>query len=198
MRKKIDLIALLIVIVVGLFAIHNAVALGDWWHAQRYVPSTEVIELANQAGMSAEGRKLFYRFSPQVVGSEVIEAECGQEKLGCAVGTSIYILKAEDEADQKRNAVTAAHEMLHVAYSRLSKERIAELSAMYAKALGMPGAADVRESLASYPPEDHDAEAHSFIGSELYYAGPELENHYKTYFDDRLKVVQAAHYAPRN
>lgn len=197
MRKKIDLLVLLLVLIAGLIAVKNAVAIGDWWHAQRYTPSTEVIELATQAGMSVEGRKLFYRFSPQITDELTITAECGQEKLGCAVGTVIYILAANNEAEQRRNVVTAAHEMLHVAYSRLSNSERDALSSRYSFALGQPGAVTVRKALEGYPAEDYDTEAHSFIGSELYLAGEELEAHYSRYFDERSKSIQAAHYSPR-
>lgn len=198
MRKKLDLLFLTIVLVAGLFAVQNAVAIGDWWHAKRYIAPTEVIELANQAGMSAEGRRLFYRFSPQITNAQTIQTECGFERLGCTVGTTIYILESADDAEQRRNVVTAAHEMLHVAYSRLTTEKRQHLSELYDRALGHPGAAKVRQALESYPAEEYDSEAHSFIGSELYLAGEELENHYASYFDDRSKSIQAAHYSPRD
>ena len=197
MRKKLDLLFLVIVLIAGLFAVQNAVAIGDWWHAKRYIPPTEVIELANQAGMSAEGRRLFYRFSPQITNAQTIQTECGSERLGCTVGTTIYILESADDAEQRRNVVTAAHEMLHVAYSRLTNEELAELSPLYDQALLQPGATNVRKALQQYPAEEYDSEAHSFIGSELPVTNSKLEAHYSTYFSDRAKSVQAAQNSPR-
>lgn len=122
MRRKVDLLILLLVLLVGGLAALNAQQLGDWWHARSYDPPEEIVVLADGAGMSDEGRKLFYRFEPSLLDQTALDEKCSAEKFGCTSGRFIYILRPTNEAEYSRAVVTAAHEMLHVAYSRLNTE----------------------------------------------------------------------------
>ncbi|HSX29561.1 MAG TPA: hypothetical protein VLE73_03300 [Candidatus Saccharimonadales bacterium] len=196
MRKKIDLIILLLVLVAGVFAIKNAQAIGDWWHSVQYHPPADVAKLADDAGMSPEGKKLFYRFSPQLVDAATLGQKCGNEKLGCTEGQSIYMLQFKDDGEYNRTIVTAAHEMLHVAYSRLNPKEVAELDTQLKTELDGYGASVVADQLKGYSSDDYYNEAHSFIGSQLSDISPQLEQHYKRYFDDRHKTATAYRESP--
>lgn len=191
MRKKIDLLLLLLVLVGGFFAVRNAQAIGDWWHATRYTPPPEIQQLAEDAGMNDTGRKLFYRFSPELVSQAELDRHCDKGRLGCAEGQDIYILESTTDAEYNRNVVTAAHEMLHVAYSRLSQEQRGALDPQLEAALKAYGLNNIASKLQDYPSDAYINEAHSFIGSETRDPGNRLEQHYKQYFADRSKTVGA-------
>lgn len=191
MRKKIDILVLLFVLIGGTAALMNAVAIGDWWHAQRYDPPSDIEKIAEDAGMSELGIKYFYRFSPELVGQSVLDTYCDVEKLGCVEGTSLYILDFETEAEYRRSIVTASHEMLHVAWSRLSEEEISELETLLEEELALPHGAKINDQLEEYPESERINEAHSFIGSQLENIDAELETHYEQYFSDRSKSTQA-------
>ncbi len=196
MRRKIDLLVLLLVLIGGIFAVKNAQAIGDWWHAMRYDPPSEISKLADDAGMSSDGKKLFYRFSPQLVNQATLTEKCTAEKLGCTEGRSIYILQYTGQAEYNRAIVTAVHEMLHVAYSRLSPNEVRTVNSQLDTELHSYGAAEITEALKDYPKEDYYNEAHSFIGSQLDGISPGLEQHYKRYLSDRAMTVQAYRESP--
>lgn len=193
-RNKLDVLALLLVSIGGFLAVRHAVAIGDWLHGLVYRPPAAVVQLADAAGMNARGKELFYRFSPQLVSGSVLRQKCGSEKLGCTVGTHIYILDSHDPAQYNRDIVTAAHEMLHVAYSRLTLAGKQAVDADIKQELGSNDsrvALNIKASLESYPAADYYNEAHSYIGSELGDAGPALNQYYGRYFTDRAKTTQA-------
>lgn len=194
-RRKVDLVILSLVVVGGYFAVSNAQAIGDRWFFLSYSPPENMQRLAEDAGMGEEGKKLFFRFSPVFVDAETIEGFCG-EKLGCVEGTNMYILQTSGSAGYNRSIVTAAHEMLHVAYSRLPDEEKSELDSCLREQLQTMPNRSLSEKLKGYPEEEVINEAHSFIGSEV----PELTTcmsaHYSNYFDDRAKSVRAYGLSP--
>lgn len=191
MRRKIDLVVLLAVLIAGFFALKNAQAIGDWWHAQRYDPPADIAKLAEDAGMSERGKQLFFRFSPQLVSEEQLAEICSGDKLGCVEGRSLYLLQFRNGEEYNRTIVSAAHEMLHVAYSRLLEQEKKRLEDLLDKELRKPTAAEVIKQLTAYPEADYFNEAHSFIGSEIPAVDAELEAHYRQYFADRLKTTEA-------
>lgn len=193
-HSKIDILLLLVVAVGGFFAVKYATAIGDTWHSWFYRPSPAIQMLADDAGMNARGKQLFYRFSPQMVGAAMLDSHCGSATLGCAEGRHIYILQSSDTTQQERNIVTAAHEMLHIAYSRLSggdkqvlQHEIDQLLSSNDGAV----ARSIREQLQTYSRADYYNEAHSYIGSEMANAGPGLNAYYGRYFADRSKTTNA-------
>lgn len=190
-RTKIDLLILTIVLIVGSVAVIHARTIGDWWHLSRYDPSPEISRISQDAGMSAEGRKLFYRFSPRVVEPDEMEEQCDHVRLGCIQGNSILILKPSGPAEYDRAVVTAAHEMLHVVYERLDEAEKDRLHQLLDQELDRPSQRRLRNVVRTYPDNDYYNEAHSFVGSEADDISTELENHYAQYFDDRSKVLKA-------
>jgi len=198
MRKKLDLLILLIVLVVGFFAARNAQAIGDWWHQQQYSPPTDIVQLADAAGMSETGRQLFYRFEPQIVSQSELDSLCSVEKLGCIEGRKIYLLQPANQTEANRTTVTAAHEMLHAAYSRLSSSEKQDLEPLLQAEMAKPAAASIAKELQGYDQADYYNEAHSFIGSELPGISAELESHYSRYFDDRAKTTAAYRASPED
>lgn len=190
-RHKIDLVVLALVLLAGLFAVRHAHAIGDWWHFRQYSPPDEVAKLAEDAGMNEEGKKLFYRFSPELISRQDLDAQCGDGRVGCIEGRKIYLLDHMDTAGYQRNIVSAAHEMLHAAYSRLSEAEKLELERFMEAELGKNASDVVSSKLTGYPPEDYYNEAHSFIGSEVLSIDERLETHYRRYFEDRSKSTAA-------
>ncbi len=191
MRRKIDLVLLILVIIIGFFAIQNAIAIGDWWHRRTYTPSDEIQSLAEAAGLNETGQQLFFRFEPAVIPQEELDQKCTSNKLGCAEGQSIFILSYSNPKEYNQAIVTGAHEMLHVAYSRLSPDEQTEILTLLNAELGKPDSKPILSKLEGYPEIDYYNEAHSFIGTELENISTELENYYERYFSDRGKVMEA-------
>ncbi len=195
-RIKIDFIILLLVFVVGFFVIKNVHTVGDYFWSFTHKPSTEMINIANGAGMNDTGKRLFLRLSPSLADQDSIKQLCGDKKLGCTVGRNIYILKNTNETEFNTTIVTAAHEMLHVAYSRLSSTEKDRLASLIDAELQRTDANKIKDKLSGYPAEDYYNEAHSYIGSELSNISPDLEQYYAKYFYNRSKSTQAYNNSP--
>jgi len=110
--------------------------------------------------------------------------------LGCYDGERIYVYRVTDERLAGTNEVTAAHEMLHAAYSRLSSSDRVALDVLIKDFVAtLPADDPTVELVDGYPPEQRRDEWHSRLGTEYAALTPELEEHYAQYFDDRSAVV---------
>ncbi|MEO7904622.1 MAG: hypothetical protein ABIR91_02400, partial [Candidatus Saccharimonadales bacterium] len=109
-------------------------------------------------------------------------------------GTNIYIYDVTDQRLDGIKAVTAAHEMLHAAYARLSdadKQRIDSLlESEYDKLKDNRNFTERMAFYARTEPGERSNELHSVIGTEVSDIGSELEQYYSRYFKDRQVVVQ--------
>jgi len=177
----------------------NQQAIRDWWVLRSYQPSAEVMALADAAGLSDDGRHLFYVSQPQINDRQSFNQHCTfTEKslvLGCYAGSIIYVFNVDNSQLDGIEEVTAAHELLHAAYSRLgsaARERIDQLAS---QALAELDDARVTELIDGYRQDDSLSvanELHSILGSEVRGLPPDLEAYYSQYFSDRLAVVALA------
>lgn len=156
-----------------------------------YKPDAKTVQLATDAGLNDTGRHLLYRTNPQFVELTTMNAACDVERLGCLdeSGTS-YIL--DDPSKPNRTITTATHEMLHLAYRRLTDTKKAELGPLIDQAISQNSADITTELEDERSTEDRRDEAHSLLGTEYSQLPAELETYYQTYFSDRTKVIEAA------
>ncbi len=190
----------LIIIGLSLFAWLHKYDIYDFWRLRNYEPPATVIKLADQTAMTDYGRKLFYVNRPQLQDKQAFNESCPISEqsivLGCYVSNDgIYLYDVTDERLLGVQQVTSAHEMLHVAYARLSqseRERIDSLTKSVYENL-----ADKRlnETIQAYRDRDPAVipnELHSILATEIRNLPAELEAHYKRYFKDRQAVVAYA------
>jgi len=172
-------------------------ARGQWLQDQYTVftePSpADIVAIADATGMSDAGRLIFLASTPAVEDADTFNADCQVESegtLGCFDGDDIYIYEVTDPRLQGTIEVTAAHEMLHAAYRRLSDDERADVDAMVAEAVQkLPEDDPVFLDMASYPASQFPDEWHSRLGTEFADLSPALEAHYDRYFDDRSLVL---------
>lgn len=152
----------------------------------------EVVALADAAGLSETGRRIFLASTPELDEAEEFNAHCTVEEqivLGCYGGGRIYLYRMTDERLAGTNEATAAHEMLHAAYERLSGVDRADVDGLLAELLAaLPDDHRLHQELDAYPPEERADELHSRAGIELAELSPRLERYYARYFDDRARV----------
>ncbi len=194
-KTKIELIALALISLIGLFTVAYGNEIFDKLHLLRYQPSQAVSDLADDAGMNEKGKILFYRFSPQITSKEDLQNRCKQaaHPVGCVSGNTIYILEPENAVDEQEIIVTAAHEMLHVAYSRLSNSEKELLTEEFSSSLST-AESDIVSDIEAYRDQDEEIiqdETHSIIGSQAEQISIKLETYYQAYFADRQKAVSA-------
>lgn len=172
----------------------------DWWRLQGYEPSEDVAKLADDAGMSDEGRRVFYIQDPQLLGRSEFTGKCNFDEvtivLGCYVeNDKIYVFNVNENRLNGIEEVTAAHEMLHAVYSRLSDSEKSKLDAMLLAAFADIDNARLESTVESYRKRDPTIianELHSILGTEIRVLPAELETHYAKYFVNRAEVVALA------
>lgn len=169
----------------------------DWWRLRGYEPPARVVQLARDTTMNDYGQKLFYVHRPQLEDREGFNQHCkGHEEsiiLGCYIARQgIYIFDVKDDRLQGIHEVTAAHEMLHAAYDRLSAKEKTDINTQLENFFKTLKDERLISTIDSYRAKDSSIvpnELHSIIGTEVRDLPAPLEDHYKKYFGDRLEVV---------
>jgi hypothetical protein len=181
----------------GGFFVSHPREVRDWWVLRGYVPSSPVAKLALDTGMTTTGKNLFYVYDPQIEPKEKFNTDCKIAEasivLGCYDGNGIYLYNVVDPRLAGVQEVTAAHEMLHAAYDRLTtgeRERIDKLTELELARLNNERIKSVIAAYRARDPYVVPNELHSILATEVASLSPELEAHYKKYFVDRQAVVK--------
>ena len=154
----------------------------------------DIAAIARTTGMSVEGELIYRASTPAIEDDDDFNQHCaieGGAVLGCYYEGTVYVYAVTDSRLAGTVEVTAAHEMLHAAYERLSPDERARIDELVEEAIAaIPEDDPVYEDLALYPAEQLADEWHSRLGTEFADLPPALEEHYAIYFDDRAKVVE--------
>lgn len=172
----------------------------DWWRLRAYAAPAAVAQLAADDSMTTKAKHLFYVNRPVVTAGAAFTSHCpaGSEKtvvLGCYVGNDagIYIYAVSDARLDGVEQVTAAHEMLHAAYRRLSHSERQKVDGMltdyYQHGLTDQRIKDTIDAYKQSEPDDVVNEMHSVFGTEVPNLPPALEQYYAQYFTVRSKVT---------
>lgn len=192
------IIAAVVSVLLALLLVVNRQQVIDQLTVWQFHPSSEIQALADRSGMGDRGEFYFYASQPTLESADAFNQKCTRQEestaiLGCYVGGRIYIYNVDDKTLDGIREVTAAHEMLHAAYERMSDGERSRINALvedeYAK---LRTDSKFAERMAFYDrtePGQRDNELHSIIGTEVANVSPKLEVHYKAYFADRSKVV---------
>jgi hypothetical protein len=177
----------------------------DWWMLRGYTAPTEVSNIADDVTFTDTARRIFYVNKPQILDSKHFNSKCedrGKEKtivLGCYHSNQlgIYLFRVTDSRLKGVEQVTAAHELLHAVYDRLSSGDRKQINALledyYANDLTDQRIKDTIQSYRETIPEkDLVNEMHSIFGTEIAVLPDELERYYGQYFTDRQTVVSYA------
>ncbi len=203
--KKRHLVSILLTVLVGSLIVFAGFSqrqnIYDQWKLYNYIPSKSVAELATQGGLTDYARKIYYVNHPQILkGNSFTEAcpNADREKtivLGCYKGgqQGISLLGVTEPLLNGVEQVTAAHEMLHAAYDRLSsgdKKMVnGMLESFYKNELRDSRILAIIAAYKISEPNDVVNEMHSVFGSEITKLPQPLEQYYKRYFTDRTLVT---------
>lgn len=196
----INLAISLVLIAAAMWVIMNRQVIVDHLSVWQNQPSEEVVQLAERSGMSQRGKFLFYASVPEISDRQTFIDQCGSRSektaiLGCYSAQRIYIFDVEDQRLDGIKEVTAAHEMLHAAYERMSSRERKSLDTLVEQAYQsiqnerLEGLLDYYEQA---EPGHRYNELHAIIGTEYGEIPQELEDHYEQFFDDRSLVVGLA------
>jgi len=172
-------------------------AVADWWRLRDYDAPPAISSLADQTTMNDLGRKLFYVHKPELKDRSTFGSSCPNFEetivLGCYITHSrIYLFDVTDERLKGVEEVTAAHEMLHAAYDRLSGEEQSRIDALITGTYAQLTDKRIKDTIDAYRARDPSIvpnELHSILATEVRNLGAELESYYARYFTDRQKIV---------
>ncbi len=167
-----------------------------------YHPSQAISKLATQDTMTSYARTIFYINSPTLLSQSLFAKQCPNSDikqmvvLGCYHGNEggIYILSVNDPTLYGIEQVTAAHEMLHGIYDRLSSSAKSNLDAMlenyYLHGLTDPR---IKKEIALYQKTEPGAvlnEMNSTFGTECPTLPAALNKYYSQFFTNRQVIVK--------
>jgi len=190
-----------LLIAIGIVSQYQAIH--DWIRLVNYDPPAAVVALADDITLTDKSRKLFYVNHPELQDRNTFNTSCssrGEQTivLGCyhPVDRGIFLFHVEDDRLMGVDQVTAAHEVLHAAYDRLSDSKQAEIDKLLQN-FNDTGSYDERikiimASYQKYEPNDVVNEMHSIFATEVAGLPAELEQYYSQYFKDRSKIVRYA------
>lgn len=164
-----------------------------------YEPTSEMAQVASRSGLSKTGVFYLYAANPALVGAEEFNVNCQRAEqsspiLGCynLSSNSVHIYDIDSDELDGIKEVTAAHEMLHVVYARLSDAQAERLTGQLEAAYQRLKTPKLEERMGYYErnePGSRINELHSIIPTEFADIGAELEAYYATYFSDRQQTV---------
>ncbi len=170
----------------------------------RYQAPPEISAIADTTTMTSKARHDFYVNHPQIQGRQEFNQSCpnnGGEQtiiLGCykPLQNGIYVYTVTDPQLKGVQEVTAAHEMLHAAYDRLSKRERQRVDGLlqdyYSNGMHDERLTQVFASYKKSEPDDLVNEMHSIFATEVAVLPPALEEYYKQYFTNRQAVTNFA------
>jgi DNA repair exonuclease SbcCD ATPase subunit len=191
-------------LVIPLLLVANQHMLAEWFDFAPPPTSPAIQRLAEQSLMTPVAQRLFYRQYPTIESKATFLEQCKVPDqsimLGCFVRRGrtgkIVVQKITDPRLQGTMEVTAAHEMLHAAYERLSQSTREDLGKRLTKAADRVQDTRLKRVLDDYQAKDlalYYNELHSHLGTELGSLGDaKLEQHYQRYFSDRRRLVALA------
>jgi hypothetical protein len=197
MKRLKEYLSIATVVAVVIVGIRFAQDLEDWSKLLKYQPSADIAKLATTTTMTDTARRLFYVNQPTIESRKSALNLCKSTEhtvvLGCYVPSQgIFLQEVTDPRLQGVMEVTAAHEMLHVAYQRMSlveqTQLGKQLQAVLSK-LDNPRILKLVQTYSDQDPKSVNNELHSILGTEVQNLSPELEEHYRKYFTTRSTLV---------
>lgn len=187
----------ILVIVGSIYGLFNRQAILDFLALRNYNPPERVVALADDTTMQDGTRRVFYVNHPELNDKTSFRQNCPTNEhsivLGCYVERNgIFLLDVTDERLAGIIQVTAAHEVLHAEYDRLSsseRKRVDGLTAAFFATLTDERVKKTVEEYRSKDPSVVPNELHSILATEVKNLSPELEQYYSQYFKDRSKIV---------
>lgn len=181
-------------VMLGIYALIQNPVVQDVWKGWQYQETSEVSEIRKSLELTGTGERIFLATQPAIEEAEAFNDHCDSHRtdvslLGCYIGDKIYIYDVQAESLQDSHKVTAAHELLHAAWKRLSNgERQAVTDLL--QEVRWSNADWVKEELALYGEDEQTEELYTRVGTKLRDIPEDLEKHYAKYFTNRLKIVE--------
>ena len=196
MTSRLVFSLLVLALAAGIFLYRQQII--DQLSFRGYKPGAQVSAITQRAELTDQGTFYFYASRPEVQDRTAFNQSCTTAKgettvvLGCYVSQRTFLFNVTDERLDGIKEVTAAHEMLHAAYDRLSgseRQKIDSLLEAEAAKITDPDFVSLMKEYEKSEPGERLNELHSIIGTQVASIDPALESYYSRYFKDRAQLV---------
>ena len=193
----ISLVIILLAVVVSVLLLLYKQQVIDNVRAWQFTPSSRIVEIRNALKLTSLGKLYFDSSQPAVESADGFNQNCPQSEpnnpvVGCYSNQLIYVYDVKDNRLDGIEETTAAHELLHAAYERMSDIERDEINTALDKAYKSIKTKELETRMEYYrknePGEEYN-ELHSILGTEFTQIGSTLEAHYAKYFEDRGAVL---------
>lgn len=168
----------------------------DWVASWGYAPTEEVAELEEALDLTWRGQLIWAAVNPTLEEAEAFNEYCDSHDaevsvLGCYAPSEdkVYIYLITDETLKDANKSTAAHELLHAAWDRMTELEQVEVRG-WLDELYESDREWFDEELSTYEDDEWTEEMYTRAATKRRELPAELEEHYGKYFEDRAQVVQ--------
>lgn len=173
----------------------------DHFVAASFDPSKRIEQIREEIQLSSSGNRVFLASQPTIGGKKEFNRWCAAvdhteegHVLGCFAERRIRLFEVTDKRLNGVAETTAAHELLHATWVRLSQDDRATLSRELIAEYDKLSASDEEfaQRMSVYESLSEPAfanELHSVLGTEVRDLPPELEEHYAQWFTDRSVIV---------
>ncbi len=166
----------------------------DTWRGWQYTEPAEISEVREEMELTDRAERIFLATAPALETAEDFNAHCQNQRedvslLGCYVDGKMYIydVQSTELADVKK--VTAAHELLHAAWARMNWWERDDLTQKLQK-YEQEHQDWVESELEYYNDEEKMEELYTRVATKVRELPEDLEEHYRKYFTNRLKIVE--------
>lgn len=192
--KRLKVFSWILFIALAIVIALNYQLIFDFTRGLFYTPSPEMASIRESLDLSSRGEILFNASMPELNTEEEFNENCYSydEKetiLGCYTAQRIYVYDINEKELNGIVEQTAAHELLHAVYERMSiseRDRLREvLEGVYKDNLGI-----LEDEIGAYESAEQLEEIYVRAGTEIKKLPEELEAHYGKIFNDRQKIVK--------
>lgn len=193
-NREIIAVCVTTVVMLGIYAVIQSTPVQDWWKGLMYDETAEVKTLRESLELTDKGERIFLAIQPAIEEAEGFNEHCDSHHqdvalLGCYVNDKMYVYRVEQEDLKDSNKVTAAHELLHAAWARLSQSEQEKVKAGLEE-VGEANPEWIEEELGLYDEKEKMEELYTRVATKLREIPESLEEHYRQYFTNRLKIVE--------
>ncbi|MFZ2275803.1 MAG: hypothetical protein WAV68_02440 [Candidatus Nanogingivalis sp.] len=196
--KILGWIFLLILVGSSIFVGANFRQIQDYFKAKNFKPSAEILQIVEKIKPTESGKQIFYATNPQLLLAENFNQNCGNyfeqtTVLGCYRDDSIFVFSVENEDLNGVEEVTAAHELLHAVWARMSESERKDIGAKLQAEYERVKTSELEDLMASYAktePGQETNELHSILGTEIADLSGDLEQYYAKIFENRQEIVE--------
>lgn len=189
-------IILLAIIATGLLIFFRQQVV-DNFRAWQFAPSSQVVKIRDSLQLTSLGGLYFDSSHTAIEKADGFNQNCPQSEpnnpvVGCYSSQMIYIYDVKNSKLDGIEETTAAHELLHAAYERMSDDERSDIDAELQKVYKTLKTKELEARMNYYQknePGEENNELHSILGTEFRQLGTTLENHYAKYFTDRSSVL---------